>query len=187
MFTGIVETTANVLKNTRHHLVLQRPAIFDDIKIGSSIAVSGVCLSVVHFDDTSMSFDVVEETLHKTKLGSLKKGDRVNVERAMKASDRLDGHIVQGHVDATGIVEKTGNQLTVILPDHLTSSVFLKGSITIDGVSLTVASLHGNQCSIAIIPHTLTVTTLADLREKDEVNIEIDILARYSRSSPKTS
>ena len=193
MFTGIIETTAKIIENTGNRLVLERPAIFDDIKLGSSIAVSGACLSVVAFDDQSMRFDVVEETLQKTKLGELKIGDSVNLERSMRASDRFEGHVVQGHVEGVARVTSylllvtsgvtTGATLTIELPDNLAGNVVSKGSIAIDGASLTVASIEGNLCTIAIIPHTLKITTLANLREKDHVNIETDILARYSRSS----
>ncbi len=204
MFTGIIETTAKIIENTGNRLVLERPAIFDDIKLGSSIAVSGACLSVVAFDDHSMRFDVVEETLQKTKLGELKIGDSVNLERSMKASDRFEGHVVQGHVEGKALVtsyslarpkltsegglletrdDPSSATLTIELPENLVPNVVSKGSIAIDGVSLTVASIEGNLCTIAIIPHTLKITTLENLREKDHVNIETDILARYSRSS----
>lgn len=183
MFTGIIEATAKVLDNTGNRLVLERPAMFDDIKLGSSIAVSGVCLSVVYFDDTSMSFDVVAETLSKTKLGTLQKNDRVNLERSMKASDRFEGHIVQGHVEGVATVVTAGSTLVIALPEHLAANVIPKGSIALDGVSLTVASLNDHHCTIAIIPHTLKLTTLADLREKDVVNIETDVLARYAALS----
>ena len=140
-----------------------------------------------------MRFDVVEETLQKTKLGELKIGDSVNLERSMRASDRFEGHVVQGHVEGVARVTSylllvtsgvtTGATLTIELPDNLAGNVVSKGSIAIDGASLTVASIEGNLCTIAIIPHTLKITTLANLREKDHVNIETDILARYSRSS----
>lgn len=186
MFTGIIETTAQVLKNADGRLVLERPAIFDDIKLGASICVSGVCLSIVAFDDQSMRFDVIDETLSKTKLGNLTSGDAVNLERALKVSDRFEGHMVQGHVEGTGVI---GNQLSVTgvleitLTDDLVPFVISKGSITIDGVSLTVASIADNKCTVALIPHTLSVTTLGSLQTGDRVNIETDILGRYVLSS----
>ncbi len=190
MFTGIIEATAEILKNEGHRLIIERPNMFDDIKLGSSISVSGVCLSIVSFDDDSMSFDVVDETLSKTKLGSLKASDRVNLERSMRADSRLDGHVVQGHVEGVGIVRECKMQnvecrMKIEIPNSLLPSVVSKGSIAIDGISLTVATLEHNLCTIAVIPHTLSITTLANLKEKDLVNIETDILARYNTHSPK--
>jgi riboflavin synthase len=138
---------------------------------------------VIDFDDASMSFDVVQETLEKTKLGSLKKDDAVNLERSMRADGRFEGHVVQGHVEGTAKVMEPGEMLTIELPSAMLPHVVQKGSITIDGVSLTVASLDGNRCTVALIPHTLKMTTLGNLRKNDDVNIETDILARYSRPS----
>lgn len=190
MFTGIIEATAHVLESANGKLILGRPAIFDDIKLGASIAVSGVCLSVIAFDDASMTFDVIAETMRKTKLGDLKIGDAVNVERAMKASDRFEGHIVQGHVEGTGVIcnlLSVNGILNVELCDALTRFVIEKGSITIDGVSLTVAKIEGNICTIALIPHTLSMSTLGSLKAGDRVNIETDILGRYVLSSQSRS
>ena len=196
MFTGIIETMANVLKNENGHLVLERPKIFDDINIGSSICVSGVCLTVAALDSTTMSFDVVSETLARTKLGELMEENRaglgevdrrsrVNLERALKADGRFEGHVVQGHIEDTGAVLKyqipNSNLLTIVVPKHLLPFIVEKGSIAIDGVSLTVAQLKGNECTIALIPHTLKVTTLGLLKKGDSVNIETDILGRYIR------
>lgn len=187
MFTGIIEATAKVLETGRNSLMLERPNSFDDIKIGSSIAVSGVCLSIVSFDQSSMSFDVVQTTLEKTKLGSLVKGDSVNLERAMKADGRFEGHIVQGHCEGVGEVELGerggaeggGTILEVHIPADLTRYILLHGSITIDGVALTVAKISGSQIFVALIPHTLQNTTLGSLRAGDTVNLETDILGRY--------
>lgn len=332
MFTGIIEVTAQVLESADGKLVLERPVSFDDMKIGSSICVSGVCLSIVEFDDQSMRFDVVAETLSKTTLGELKVGDAVNLERALKVSDRFEGHIVQGHSEGVGVIESlapspnpppwagegvrrglrrayypgrvlgerarnmrkiptksermmwqmlrrdqlgvyfrrqwpvnkfimdffctekllgieidgpiheeqkeydayrddellslgirilhftsadveenpdlvineiksalqsplppptgegTGKGaqnllLTITLPPELSPFVIQKGSITIDGVSLTVASFSDNLCTVALIPHTLSNTTLGSLKTGDRVNIETDILGRYVLSS----
>ena len=186
MFTGIIEATADVIEKREDGLILQRPSEFDDIKIGSSICVSGVCLSIVEFDQSSMSFDVVPETFRCSKLGSLEEGDRVNLERAMKADGRFEGHVVQGHVECTTLCvsldissEKISNPKFQI-PNGLGQYIVSKGSITIDGVSLTVASVEEDTFSIALIPHTLENTTLGSLREGDAVNIETDILVRYS-------
>lgn len=187
MFTGIIETTAAILRKTDDSLVLERPASFTDLSVGCSIAVSGVCLSAVSFDDASMSFNVVGETWARTNLGDKKEGDRVNLERALAANGRFEGHVVQGHIEGTAEVmewKKDGKwtMLALSLPDTLLPYIAFKGSIAIDGVSLTVAALDKNACAIALIPHTLEVTTLGALRPGDRVNIETDILARYVES-----
>ncbi len=184
MFTGIVETTAPILLKTDTSLALERPTFFKDLTIGSSIAVAGVCLSVVSFDEVSMHFNVVGETWARTNLGAKQKGDRVNVERALAAGGRFEGHIVQGHIEGTGEVIELRNDgqwtmLSVRIPADILPFVVFKGSIAIDGVSLTVASLAGDVCTIALIPHTLEVTTLGSLKAGDRVNIETDILAKY--------
>lgn len=184
MFTGIVETTAKILDRSESGLIIERPETFDDIKIGGSISVSGVCLSVVKCDANSMSFNVVDETWRRTKLGDLVKGDYVNLERSVRADSRLEGHVVQGHIEAVAeIAEMTkgphGAEMTLTLPEEVATCVVPKGSIAVDGVSLTVAKLEGNGCTIALIPHTMEITTLGDLNAGDRVNIETDILGRY--------
>jgi len=193
MFTGIVETTAPILRKTEDSLVLGRPASFDDLSVGCSIAVSGVCLSVVSFDGASMSFNVVGETWARTNLGNKKEGDRVNLERSVAANGRFEGHIVQGHIEGTAetiSLHQDGQwtMLSIRLPQALLPAVVYKGSIAIDGVSLTVAAIEGEVCTIALIPHTLEVTTLGSLVPGEKVNIETDILARYVANmlSPKT-
>lgn len=179
VFTGIIETTAKILENRKSSLTLERPQMFDDIKVGSSVCVAGVCLTVVELDARMMRFDVVEETLAKSKLGELKKGEEVNVERAMGAGGRLDGHIVQGHVEGVAKIADGGlRELRVTLPWGLMKAVIEKGSIAIDGVSLTIASVKGNDIEIALVPHTLAITTLKHLKKGDRVNIETDILMR---------
>lgn len=181
MFTGIIEATAKVLERTSGVLVLARPASFDDMKIGSSICVSGVCLSVVSFDQNQMQFDVVAETWSKTKLGSLNAGDQVNLERALRADGRFEGHVVQGHVEGVAEVialTKDHPLLTIRLPQDLLRFIIPKGSITIDGVSLTIAGTGTDTCSVALIPHTLAHTTLGSLKTGDRVNIETDVFVR---------
>ena len=182
VFTGIIEAQAAVVQKTDRQLAVERPPSFMDIAIGSSIAVSGVCLSVIQFGDTTMAFDVVPETWSRTKLGSLQAGDRVNLERAMPANGRFEGHIVQGHVEGTAevIALSDTHVLTLRLPSELILYVVPKGSIAIDGVSLTVATVDGDQCAIALIPHTLKQTTLGNLHIGDTVNVETDILGRYA-------
>lgn len=185
MFTGIVETVSAIY-TAGNRLVLRRPDFYDDLRLGSSICVCGVCLSIVGFDDGSMSFDVVVETLAKTTLGGLRAGDSVNLERSLRADGRFEGHIVQGHIEGTAEVELPWNSdsgfLSLVLPVDIAESVVAKGSIAIDGVSLTVASKEGNRIAIALIPHTLENTTLGGLRSGDKVNIETDILGRYVRA-----
>ncbi len=189
MFTGIIEATAKVQTNESGRLILERPKSFDDLKIGSSICVSGTCLSIVEFDETSMQFDVVDETLRKTTLGNLKIADMVNLERSLKADSRFEGHIVQGHVECRAhIIDKQietgkGILLTISLPEDISSFVIQKGSVAMDGVSLTVAKKDGHTFTVALIPHTLSITTLGALETDDHVNIETDILGRYVLSS----
>ncbi|MDA0238069.1 MAG: riboflavin synthase [Proteobacteria bacterium] len=185
MFTGIVEATAHIIDPDPRRFRIGRPASFDDIRIGSSIAVSGVCLSVTALDVDSMEFEVIPETLGQSKLGRLKRGDMVNLERAMKADARLDGHIVQGHVEGTGAISDMrheGGVLFIKLPKELIKNIVHKGSIAIDGVSLTVASIKGEEISVALIPLTLKETTLGLLKAGDAVNVETDVLLKYAKN-----
>lgn len=184
MFTGIVETTAPILERTDARLTLARPAIFDDLKMGSSIAVNGVCLTVVLLNKEDMAFDVVGETWRRTNLGDLYKGSHVNLERAMAASGRFEGHVVQGHVEGVATVKEWKDdgqwkQLLLDVPENLLPYITEKGSIALDGVSLTVAGLAGNVLTIALIPHTLEITTLGLRAPGDRINVETDILAHY--------
>lgn len=179
MFSGIIETTAPIIKKTETSLTIARPASFEDLIIGASIAVSGVCLSVTAFDDTTMSFDVVKETWKKSALGSLKAGDLVNLERAVLASSRLDGHVVQGHVEGVGTWRVGEGVWEVEVPNELIKFCVQKGSIALDGVSLTIAAVDGNIIRVALVPLTLEQTTLGSKQDQDPVNIETDILGRY--------
>ena len=186
MFTGIIEAVAVIKEVNKRGLIVGRPESFDDIRIGSSICVSGACLSVVGLDSDTLQFDVVEETGDRTKLGLLNVGDKVNLERAMKVSDRFEGHIVQGHVEAVGIVMSDkwkieNGKLIITVPNGLLSYITTKGSIAIDGVSLTVASIEGNEVTVALIPHTLENTTLGLLNKGGKVNIETDVLVRHAK------
>lgn len=185
MFTGIIEKTAPVLEKADDSITLERPSSFDDIKLGSSIAVSGICLSVISLDEKKMVFDVMSETWERTTLQYLTVGDSVNLERSLKMGDRLEGHVVQGHVEAVASVtsyklQVTGSsaELCVELPEALLSCVVEKGSIAIDGVSLTIAALDCHTMTIGLIPHTLEHTTLGSLQAGDQVNIETDVLMR---------
>lgn len=194
MFTGIIEATAEVLERTSKELLLERPASFQDIAIGSSIAVSGACLTIATLTKKTIAFDVHEETWKRTKLGSLVPGDLVNLERAMSAHGRFEGHIVQGHVDCVtrvcsegatrtgGTKADTSLLMTFEFPSSLHGLVVEKGSVTIDGVSLTIVSVDAKTFTVALIPHTLKETTLGTLKKGDVVNIEADILGKYVRS-----
>ncbi len=197
MFTGIVETMAQVIERTESRLTLVRPASFDDgsagspqaPKIGSSIAVNGVCLTVVEIDKEKMAFDVVGETWRRTNLGELLVGNAVNLERAMKADGRFEGHVVQGHVEGVATVKEwkqdgEWKQLVLEVPDALLPSIVEKGSVALDGVSLTVAGMDGKTMTIALIPHTLEITTLGLRKPGDEINLETDILAHYLLKNP---
>lgn len=185
MFTGIVEATAPILSRSAHAIAVSRPKAFGDSSLGSSICVSGVCLTVKASDAQSLTFDTVPETLAKTTLGALNSGDRVNLERALSASGRFEGHIVQGHAEGTGEVteiqscEDGSRELVIRLPQGLARRAVSKGSIAVDGVSLTIAEVDGCDVRIALIPHTLESTTLGSLNFSDCVNIETDILGRY--------
>ncbi len=182
MFTGIVEATAPILQLTAAVLIVQKPTQFDDLKIGSSVAINGCCLTVVAMDDASLRFDLTDETLQKATFPHLQAGDWVNLERAMVAGGRLDGHIVQGHVEGTGtVVEASPGILRVRIQKEFMKNVVMKGSIAIDGVSLTIASIDDDVIGFAIIPHTWEQTIMHRYQPGDEVNVETDVLTRIAR------
>lgn len=187
MFTGIVEQMGLVSSVVEHdggrRLVLKSKD-FEEIAVGASISVNGVCLTAVETDGDQVSVDVIPETLARTNLGSLETGAHVNLERPMLASGRFDGHIVQGHVDGTGVVravidDETGNRIDVEVDTILMVYLVEKGSITVDGVSLTVAGVSDSSFTVALIPHTVEITTLGSLEQGDIVNLEMDVLAKY--------
>jgi riboflavin synthase len=188
MFTGLVEEVGTVAA-VRHgagssRLVLSAPGIGPECRLGDSVCINGVCLTVVAAAGARVEFDAVAETLRRSNLGDLRPGDRVNLERALAANGRFGGHIVQGHVDATGeiaaiVPEATSQLLTIETPREFAMLVVEKGSIAVDGISLTVAAVTGSAFTVAIIPHTWSVTTLGDRRRGDRVNLEADILAKY--------
>jgi riboflavin synthase len=177
MFTGLIEELGALADRDGGRFTFAAEVVTADAQIGDSIAVNGCCLTVVALAEGLWTADVVDETLSRTNLGSLRPGDLVNLERPVRPSDRLGGHVVQGHVDATGEVRRGGQWLTVSVPD--TRYVAEKGSVAVDGVSLTVAELVPGGFSVAVIPHTAEVTTLGRLRPGDRVNVEFDILAKY--------
>ncbi len=181
VFTGIIETTALIRSITPSHLVLERPSLFDDCKLGSSIAVNGCCLTVIAMDEQEFSFDFTEETWNLTAFEEKRVGQSVNLERAMIAGARVDGHMVQGHIEGTGVVvECAKGILRVRIQKEFMKNVVPKGSIAIDGVSLTVAEIDDDIIRIAVIPFTFDHTIMHDYAEGDHVNIETDILLRRS-------
>ena len=188
MFTGLVEEIGRVLslKKSFQSAVLKVGCqkITEDIKIGDSISVNGVCLTVVSFRKDSVIFDVSGETLRRSNIGILKTNDFVNLERALRFSDRLGGHILQGHVDTTTKVvgikrEGTGFLFSFKLPPAYRHLIVEKGSIGIDGISLTIATLFADTFSVAVIPHTYENTTLKFRKPGDIVNLEFDIIGKY--------
>jgi len=188
MFTGIVEELGALesIERGTDSAVLRilGPLVASDAVHGASIAVNGVCLTVTEHDATGFSVDVMAETLRRSSLGALAPGDPVNLERAMAASDRFGGHIVQGHVDGTAVVtgREPGDRWEVVtcsLPPALAPYVVEKGSITVDGVSLTVSAVDESSFSVSLIPTTLQLTTLGRKAIGDPVNLEVDVLAKY--------
>jgi riboflavin synthase len=185
MFTGIVEERGTVRSLEGARLTVACDVVLADADVGASVAVNGTCLTVVERGVHHLAFDLSPETIARTNLGRVGPGRPVNLERPVTLAARLGGHLVQGHVDGVGVVTGLdrdgdgGALLRVGLSDELLDAVVPKGSITIDGVSLTVAELHDDGVTIALIPHTLAVTTLGDLSEGDAVNVEVDLVARY--------
>jgi riboflavin synthase len=189
MFSGIIEAIGEIqdisLNNDSARLIINANTLsMEDVKLGDSIAVSGACLTVVEFDQTSFGVDVSQETLKLTTLRHLRAGSAVNLEKALLVSARLGGHIVTGHVDGLGEVlerEQLSDYVryTVRAPAILSRYIAKKGSICIDGISLTVNEVSGHQFEIMIIPHTLSSTTLGQTLAGAEVNLEIDVVARY--------
>jgi riboflavin synthase len=172
VFTGIVQERGRVAAFDGGRLVVESGV---RAGIGDSVAVNGVCLTVVDAPDGRLAFDVVQETLDRAKPF----GDEVNLEGALRAGEPLGGHYVQGHVDGVGTVRSTGDPVWIDLEPELLRYVVEKGSIAVDGVSLTVAALDANGFAVALVPHTLEVTTLGALAAGDRVNLEVDILAKY--------
>jgi riboflavin synthase len=183
MFTGIVREVGAVASFDGSRLVLAAPGTAAGAAVGDSVSVAGVCLTVVETEDGRLAFDVVPETLSRTALGSLESDARVNLEPSLRVGDQLGGHVVQGHVDAVGrvrsvVLEGDGRRLWVDAPDQVLRYCIEKGSIALDGVSLTVAALDDEGFEVALIPHTLAVTTLGRLEQGDEVNLEADVLGK---------
>ncbi len=179
VFTGIVEELGKVAELSGSRLRISAHTVLDGSKIGSSIAVNGCCLTVVSLDQQSWSTDVSDETFSRTNLGAMKVGDVVNLERPMALGDRLGGHLVLGHVDAVGEVVEPAPNLVVRIPRDLMHLIVEKGSVTVDGISLTAFNLTSDTFCVAVIPHTAQVTTLSVRKVGDKVNIEMDMLAKH--------
>ncbi|MBL7054293.1 riboflavin synthase [Candidatus Woesearchaeota archaeon] len=188
MFSGIVEGLRKVVKiNSKKDFstILVDLGVFSKgEKIGDSISVNGACLTIAKLEGSLASFDIIKETLDKTDLGDLKKNDKVNIERSLKIGERLDGHFVLGHVDGIGIIEKKIQDedncvIWISLPKNLEYGLIPKGSIGVEGISLTIADIKENKFAIALIPHTLKITTLGIKEKGDKVNIEIDYLGKW--------
>jgi riboflavin synthase len=194
MFTGIVEERGTVTEVSNGRLSISCRTVNEDSAVGASVAVNGVCLTVVERGVDGLAFDLSPETLARTSLSRLSPGEPVNLERPVTLTTRLGGHLVQGHVDAVGAVAEVhenggGATMSIEIPDGLGRYLVEKGSIAVDGVSLTVASLDGSSFEVALIPHTLHSTTLGTAGPGDPVNLEVDVIAKYVegllRSAPR--
>ena len=196
MFTGLIQETGEIAATERiagqgrgfvTRITIKAEKIPAELKTGDSVAVSGVCLTALHISEHQFSADLAEETLRRTSLQRLKAGSLVNLELPAKAEDRMGGHVVQGHVDGAGSIVSLQKikfrddwRLVIDVPAELSRYIVPQGSITIEGISLTVASIDGNRVEIAIIPHTWQATNLRALHQGDPVNIEVDVLAKYA-------
>src|SRR5579863_1473842 len=191
MFTGIIEGLGNIIKfdkktsnRSAAKMKIQLGKIAKGLKIGDSVAINGVCLTTINISKDIAEFEMVGETIKKTNLGTLQSGNKVNIERSLKVGDRLEGHFVLGHVDGVGLIstiEKQSNQIKIWtkVPKELSKYIIKKGSVTIDGISLTVVDVLKDQFSVSIIPHTMKITNLNYKKTGDKVNIETDILGKY--------
>jgi len=198
MFTGIVEEVGRIARVDVHgenrRIQISAPRVASELKTGGSVSVSGVCLTALEIGKGSFQADLAPETWQRTSFSRLKAGALVNLELPMRASGRFDGHIVQGHVDGIGQLhrfEQIGDSdnwwLTIQLPAELEKYVVHKGSISIEGISLTVASLKDRDCTLAIIPHTVESTNLKSMRPGDPVNLEVDVVAKYVEKMMRSS
>lgn len=184
MFTGIVEDLGKIIAIGSSALTVETKMLFDDTKIGDSVAVNGICLTVTSIDKHIITFDVMNETVKRTSLGILNKGCFVNLERAMPMNGRFGGHIVSGHIDGTGKITGIKNDgiaiwYTIAAPNNILNYIVEKGSVALDGISLTVADVNNESFSVSTIPHTQSITTLQYRKSGDIINIENDIIAKY--------
>ena len=191
MFTGIIEGLGNIVmfdKKTSNRsaakMKIKLGKIAKGLRVGDSVAINGVCLTAVNISKGITEFEMIGETIKKTSLGSLGRGDKVNIERSLKVGERLEGHFVLGHVDGVGTIFKIEKQthqvqIWIKIPQELSKYIIKKGSITVDGISLTVVDALKNYFSVSIIPHTMQITNLSYKNIGDKVNIETDILGKY--------
>jgi riboflavin synthase len=190
MFTGIIEEVGSVTsileENGNRRLTVSSSLLVKELKKGDSIAVSGVCLTAVEIGPKSVGFDLAEETWNRTSFSRIRQGAKVNLELPMRADGRFGGHLVQGHVDGTGrflaldpIPNADNYWLRIEIPPELERYVIFKGSLSIEGISLTVAQIEGTKVTVAIIPHTVEMTNLKSLQPGDPVNLEVDMIAKY--------
>lgn len=188
MFTGLVEEIGKIIKITKgrnsYQFSIQAEKVLNDIKLGDSVATNGACLTVVERTNSSFTVDIMAETVKRTNFGKMKLGDTVNLERAMLLSDRLGGHLVSGHIDGIGKISNTkkediANIISVEAPKDLLYQMLNKGSITIDGISLTILSVNEKDFQVSIIPHTAQETTLIKKKTGDFVNLETDMIGKY--------
>jgi riboflavin synthase len=188
MFTGIIENKGRFLRveyqGQKKRLTLELPMNLTEVQLGDSININGVCLTIVEKGGQTIQLDLSPETLQKTVLGGLKEGDKVNLERALRLTDRLGGHIVTGHIDGIGIIVEKRKEMDFLnfkirIPKSISKYVVQKGSIAIDGISLTVNESQGEDIQLSLIPYTLEKTTLMDKKVGDQVNVESDVLGKY--------
>jgi len=196
VFTGIIEEIGTLYAIERGfdsaRLTIEAQKILEDIKVGDSIAVNGVCLTVCKYDIHRFGVDVMHETLARTNLGGLRKGDRVNLERAVRLGGRLGGHLVSGHIDGTGTIKEIKKYdiailITIKAPSEVMRYVIKKGSIAVDGISLTVVNCNREDFQVSIIPHTVRETTLGGKKKGDTVNLEADLVGKYIEKLLKDS
>lgn len=188
MFTGIVAEVGRVTRceqtDRGRRLMIEAPGITEDLEVGDSVAVNGICLTAVAVEHPGFQMEAVAETLSRTNLGEAMEGSSVNLERPVRLGGRLDGHVVQGHIDGVGVVlgvqpEGDSRRVALSVPEELERYLVYKGSVAVDGVALTVTAVTGGSFEVALIPHTLASTTLGSWKVGDRANIEVDILAKY--------
>ncbi len=187
MFTGIIEQLGRVKEIFPEKGIMVLETEISDLKPGESLSVNGICLTASRVDKKTVWFDISPETRRRTTIGNLKTGQKVNLERALKLSDRIGGHLITGHIDSKGRILSlkqtgAGREMTILFPAGLRKYIVPKGSIAVEGVSLTVNKVSGNRFSVVLVPYTLQQTTFNEKRVGEEVNIEVDIIARYLKS-----
>lgn len=196
MFTGIIEETGRIRQISRGSksvkLTVEASLVLEETKVGDSISTNGICLTVIEMENSSFTVDVMAETLRRSSLNNMTTGSRVNLERALRLSDRLGGHLLSGHVDGLGVIreittEDIARVIRIDTTPELLKYIVPKGSIAIDGISLTVVDVDEKSFSVSVIPHTATVTTLMEKQPGDAVNLETDMIARYVEKLLKKS